>query len=81
MFAIELVTDRATKEPLAPYGQSSPAMGQVLAACRDEKLLIFANYHRLHVVPPCIITEAELRDGLARLDRALTVADTFYVGK
>lgn len=80
MFAIELVSDRATKEPLAPYGQSSPAMGQVLAACRDEKLLIFSNYHRLHVVPPCIISESELRDGLARLDRALSVADTFYTG-
>lgn len=80
MFALELVTNRSTKEPLAPYGGSSAAMNEVLAACRAEKLLIFANYHRLHVVPPCNITEADLRDGLARLDRALSVADTFYEG-
>lgn len=81
MFALELVTDRATKSPLAPYGQSSPEMGRVLAACRDERLLIFANYHRLHVVPPCVISESEVRDGLARLDRVLAVADSFYVGR
>jgi len=81
MFAIELVRDRATKEPLAPYGASSPAMNEVIAACRAEKLLIFANFNRLHVVPPCTISADDLRDGLARLDRALAVADRHYTGK
>jgi taurine--2-oxoglutarate transaminase len=80
-FALDLVSDRATKEPLAPYGGSSPAMNDILAACRNEGLLIFNNYHRLHVVPPCNITDDEARDGLARLDRALSVADQYYVGK
>jgi len=79
-FALELVTDRVTKEPLAPYGASSPAMNEVVAACRDEGLLIFNNFHRLHVVPPCTITDEEAREGLARLDRALAVADKYYVG-
>jgi taurine--2-oxoglutarate transaminase len=79
-FALDLVTDRATKEPLAPYGGSSPALNEILAACRDERLLIFNNFNRLHVVPPCTITDDEARDGLARLDRALSVADKYYVG-
>ncbi len=79
-FAVELVSDRASREPLAPYGASSPAMNEVIAACRDEGLLIFANFNRLHVVPPCTIDEADLLDGLARLDRALHVADHHYVG-
>ena len=79
-FALELVTDRATREPLAPYGSSSPAMDAVVRACRGEGLLIFANFNRLHVVPPCTIGDDEARDGLARLDRALDVADTYYVG-
>ena len=79
-FALELVTDRETKEPLAPYGSSSPAIGEVLRACRGEGLLIFNNFHRLHVVPPCTISDSEAREGLARLDRALTVADKYYVG-
>jgi taurine--2-oxoglutarate transaminase len=79
-FALDLVSDRDTKEPLAPYGQSSPAMNEIVAACRREGLLIFANYHRIHVVPPCTITDDEARNGLARLDRALGVADKYYVG-
>jgi taurine--2-oxoglutarate transaminase len=79
-FALDLVSDRATKEPLAPYGASSPAMNELVGACRSEGLLIFSNYHRLHVVPPCTVTDEEARDGLARLDRALGVADKYYVG-
>ena len=79
-FAIELVKDRDTKEPLAPYGSSSPAMAEVLRACRDEGLLIFNNFHRLHVVPPCTISADEVREGLAKLDRALKMTDKFYVG-
>jgi taurine--2-oxoglutarate transaminase len=79
-FALDLVTDRATKEPLAPYGGSSPALNEIVAACRDERLLIFNNFNRLHVVPPCTITDDEARDGLARFDRALSVSDKYYVG-
>jgi taurine--2-oxoglutarate transaminase len=80
-FALELVTDRATKEPLAPYGATSPAMNEIVAASRNEALLIFTNYNRIHVVPPCTITPGEARDGLARLDRALSVADHYYSGQ
>ena len=80
-FALDLVTDRATKEPLAPYGGSSPAMNDIVAATRNEGLLIFMNFNRIHVVPPCIITEAEARDGLARLDRALSTVDHYYTGE
>ena len=79
-FALELVSDRATKEPLAPYGSSSPAMNEIIAAARAEKLLIFTNFNRIHVVPPCTITDEEARDGLARLDRALAVAAPHYRG-
>lgn len=79
-FALELVSDRASREPLAPYGASSTAMDEIIAACRTERLLIFANFNRLHVVPPCTITADEARDGLERLERALTVGDKYYVG-
>jgi taurine--2-oxoglutarate transaminase len=79
-FALDLVSDRATREPLAPYGSSSPAMNELIAATRAEGLLVFANYHRIHVVPPCTVTDDEARDGLARLDRALRVVDRYYVG-
>jgi taurine--2-oxoglutarate transaminase len=74
-WAVELVKDRATKEPLAPYGGTSPAMNELVAACKQRGLLPVTNYNRLHVVPPCNVSEAEAKDGLAILDEALTVAD------
>ncbi len=74
------MSDRATKEPLAPYGGTSPALNEIVAASRAERMLIFTNYNRIHVVPPCTVSEAEARDGLARLDRALSVADQYYRG-
>ena len=74
-WAIELVSDPATREPLAPYGASSPAMNAVIAACKSGGMLPFANYNRLHVCPPCNVTDAEVAEGLAILDAALDVAD------
>lgn len=79
-WAVELVTDRATKEPLAPYGGSSPAMDELTAACRARGLLPFTNYNRLHVVPPCTVTAEEAEEGLAILDEVLALADRHYTG-
>jgi taurine--2-oxoglutarate transaminase len=74
--AIELVANQQTREPLAPYGGSSPAMNAVLAACKSGGLLPFANFNRVHAVPPCNVTDAEVAEGLAILDSALSVADS-----
>jgi taurine---2-oxoglutarate transaminase len=79
-WAVELVTDRTTKVPLAPYGGSSPAMSEVLAACKKGGVLPFANYNRIHVVPPCNISHEEAREGLAVLDEALSVGDAHAHG-
>jgi len=79
-WALDLVSDRATKQPLAPYGGSSPAMAELLGALRANGVLPFANYHRLHVVPPCIITPEEAEEGLAAIDKALTAISAHYTG-
>ena len=73
-WAVELVSDRGTREPLAPYGASSPAMNAILAACKRGGLLPFANFNRIHVVPPLTTSADEVRAGLEILDRALTEA-------
>jgi taurine--2-oxoglutarate transaminase len=73
-WAIELVSDRQTREPLAPYGGSSPAMAGILAACQRLGLLPFANFNRIHVVPPLTTTAEEAREGLSILDEALAEA-------
>jgi taurine--2-oxoglutarate transaminase len=78
-WAIELVANPLTREPLAPYGGSSPAMNAVLAACKSGGLLPFANFNRIHVCPPCNVSDAEIAEGLAILDAALDVADQHVV--
>ncbi len=79
-WALDLVSDRATKEPLAPYGGSSPAMNELVAECRKRGLMPFANFNRTHVVPPCTITDAEAKEGLGILDEVLTITDKHYTG-
>jgi taurine---2-oxoglutarate transaminase len=79
-WALDLVKDRQTKEELAPYGGTSEAMATLLGALRRRGVLPFANYHRLHVVPPCTISEAEAKEGLAAVDDALGEIDRYYEG-
>ena len=79
-WALDLVKNRATKEPLAPYGGSSPAMNQFMAECRARGLMPFMNFNRTHVVPPCIVTDAEAKDGLAILDEVFDLIDAHYEG-
>jgi taurine--2-oxoglutarate transaminase len=50
-------------------------MHELVAACKERGMIPFANFNRLHVVPPCTVSDAEVKDGLAILDEALTVAD------
>lgn len=79
-WALDLVTDRKTRAPLAPYGGTSEAMAKLTAACISRQLLPFTNFNRLHVVPPCIITDAEAEEGLAILDEALFEIAEYYTG-
>ncbi|MEU9107507.1 aspartate aminotransferase family protein [Streptomyces xanthophaeus] len=77
-WALELVRNKETREPLVPYNASGAAnapMAEFAAACKASGLWPFVNMNRTHVVPPCNITETEAKEGLALLDEALTVAD------
>jgi taurine---2-oxoglutarate transaminase len=79
-WALDLVSNRETRAMLAPYGGASEAMTRLGALTRANGLLVFINFNRMHVVPPCIITEAEAKEGLAILDEALTEVDAYYQG-
>ncbi|MFD8939916.1 aspartate aminotransferase family protein [Streptomyces sp. NPDC059578] len=77
-WALELVRDRATREPLVPYnatGEANAPMAAFGAAAKRHGLWPFINMNRTHVVPPCNLTDEEAAEGLAALDAALTVAD------
>ena len=77
-FAIEIVRNRATREPLVPFNASGPdaaPMAELAAACKAGGVIPFTHFNRLHVAPPLVIGEEELRAGLAVIDSALDLAD------
>ncbi|BCY07606.1 aspartate aminotransferase family protein [Actinoplanes sp. L3-i22] len=79
-WAIELIRDDE-KTPLVPFNASGAAAGpmnDVAAACKERGLWPFTHFNRVHVVPPCTTSVEDVREGLAILDDALTVADGFY---
>ena len=79
-WALDLVTDRATREPLAPYGGTSPAMNELVGEAKKRGLLPFTNFNRLHVVPPCNVSDTDAKEGLAIIDEVLTLTDKHYTG-
>ncbi|MBW8822166.1 MAG: aminotransferase class III-fold pyridoxal phosphate-dependent enzyme, partial [Streptomyces sp.] len=79
-WALELVKNRETREPLVPYnaaGEANAPMAAFGAAAKKQGIWPFVNMNRTHVVPPCNVSEAELKEGLAALDSALSVADEY----
>jgi len=82
-WALELVRDRATREPLVPYnaaGEAAKPMAELGAACKAAGVWPFTHFNRLHVVPPCTISADDARHGIAVLDEALVTADRYYTG-
>ena len=68
---VELVRDRATREPMAPFGASSPEMAALAKFFRAEGLYTFFRWHSFFTNPPLCISEDELREGFAIIDRGL----------
>ena len=79
-WAIELVKNQETREPLIPFnasGEAAAPFNAVVAACKAAALWPFAAGNRLQVAPPLIISEADLIAGLDIIDAALDVADGY----
>jgi taurine--2-oxoglutarate transaminase len=79
-WALDLVRSKETREMLVPYnaaGADAGPMNELAAALKARGLWPFINFNRLHVVPPCNISEAEARKGLEIIDEALTVVDAY----
>lgn len=72
---VELVRDRKTKEPMAPWNGSSPEMNAVKKYCMENGLFLYTHWHTLLIIPPLIITEEQLKEGFDILDKALGLTD------
>jgi len=79
-WGVDLVSDRETHEPLAPYGASSAAMNELVAACKKNGLMPFNNFNRIHLCPPCNISVEDAQLGLEILDKSLTEIAKYYLG-
>jgi taurine---2-oxoglutarate transaminase len=72
---LEIVKNRKTKEPMAPFNATSPEMQKLGAYFREHGMYVFINWNNLFTNPPLCITEPQLRDAFQVIDKALEITD------
>ncbi len=72
---VELVRDRKTMEPMAPYNGTSEEMAALGRFFRQEGLYTMVRWNSFYTNPPLTITEAQLREAVAIIDRGLEITD------
>jgi len=72
---IELVKNRQTKEPMAPYVGTSPEMTKLGAYLKENGVYNFTWRNMLHTNPPLCVTEVELRGVFEIINQALAITD------
>lgn len=73
--AIELVRNRRTRQPLAPFNSTSPEMIAIRQYLLDHGLFLYTHWNTLLIIPPLIITEEQLEEGFHLIDQGLSIAD------
>jgi taurine--2-oxoglutarate transaminase len=69
---VELVKDKKSREPLAPFNSTSEPMARLGRFFRDQGLYTFVRWNTFFTNPPLCISEEELRQGFDVIDRGLT---------
>jgi taurine--2-oxoglutarate transaminase len=64
---------------LAPFNGTSDEMTALAAFFRQEGLYTIVRWNSFYTNPPLCITEEELREGFAIIDRGLEIADRAVV--
>ena len=77
---VELVRNRKTREPMAPFNGSSEEMKALGRFFLEQGLYTFVRWNSFFTNPPLCISENELREGFAIIDRGLQAADKAVVG-
>jgi len=76
---VEIVRNPETREPMAPFNGSAPEMQALGKFFRAEGLYTLVRWNTFYTNPPLCITEAELREAFAIIDRALEITDAAVV--
>ena len=72
---VELVRNRQTMEPMAPFNGTSPEMQALGKFFREEGLYTFVRWNGFFTNPPLTITEQELAEAFAIIDKGLYITD------
>ena len=75
---IELVKNRDTKEPMAPFNakpDEMTIMNKVAAKIKDLGMYTFVRWSYIFIAPPLCITKEQIDEGLAIISEAIKIAD------
>jgi taurine--2-oxoglutarate transaminase len=75
---IELVKNRATKEPMAPFNakpDEMAVMNKVAAKIKELGMYTFVRWSYIFIAPPLCITKEQIDEGLAIISQAIKIAD------
>jgi len=73
---VEFVKDKATREPIVPFGKDPEGiMPKILGMLKAEGFYTYAHENMIHVSPPLIITEQEMKEALQMLDKVMDSID------
>ncbi|MFT3913124.1 MAG: aminotransferase class III-fold pyridoxal phosphate-dependent enzyme [Anaeromyxobacteraceae bacterium] len=72
---VELVRDRKTLEPMAPFNGTSEEMAALGRFFREQGLYTMVRWNSFYTNPPLTITEAQLKEAFGIIDRGLELTD------
>ena len=76
---VELIRSRKTLQPLAPFNGASDEMAALARFFREQGLYTFVRWNTFFTNPPLCITEQQLREAFAIIDRGLEITDKAVV--
>ncbi|MES2003458.1 MAG: aminotransferase class III-fold pyridoxal phosphate-dependent enzyme [Bacteroidota bacterium] len=79
---IELVKNRETKEPMAPFNAKPDEMvimNKVAAKIKELGMYTFVRWNYIFIAPPLIITKEQIDEGLEIISEAIAIADAYVV--
>ena len=76
---VELIRSRKTRQPLAPFNSTSDEMAALGRFFREQGLYTFVRWNTFFTNPPLCITEPQLREAFAIIDRGLEITDKAVV--
>jgi len=77
---IELVKNRTTKEPMAPFNakpDEMEVMNKVAAKIKELGMYTFVRWNYIFIAPPLCVTKEEIEEGLEIISEAIAIADSY----